>query len=80
MPLKAAGDGLDHTRRGWMPAYAITIQVITTLLLGIRLISRVKGVGGRVGIDDVLIFFAWLFGLGLTVLIIDCEFLYRANN
>jgi hypothetical protein len=57
-----------------MPAYAITIQVITTLLLAIRLISRAKRVGGRVGIDDVLIFFAWLFGLGLTVLIIYCEF------
>jgi hypothetical protein len=79
MSLKPADNGLDHSRRGWMPEYAITIQVVTTLLLAIRLTSRINRIGASVGLDDVLILFAWLFGLALTVLIVYCEFLHGAN-
>jgi hypothetical protein len=57
-----------------MPAYAITIEVATTLLLAVRLTSRVNRIGAGVGMDDVLILFAWLFGLSSTVLIIYCGF------
>jgi hypothetical protein len=61
-----------HDRRTWMPGYMITVLSISTILLGIRLISRIRGFGGgRPGIDDVFIIFGWLFSLasGTCVLI-----------
>jgi hypothetical protein len=80
MSSNAADGGLDHSRRGWMPAYAITVQAVTTLLLTIRLISRFNRTGGRLGMDDVLISLAWVFGLVMTILIIYCEFLRGPNG
>jgi hypothetical protein len=62
-----------------MPEYAITIQIFATLLLAIRLTSRIARIGASAGIDDVLIFFGWLFGLALTVLIVYCE-LHRSKR
>jgi hypothetical protein len=55
-------------KRTWMPAYAISIQVFTTVLLGVRLASRFKRHGGRPGMDDLFIVLAWLLGLLLTTL------------
>ncbi|MFH7813322.1 hypothetical protein ACH0C8_15535, partial [Acetobacter lovaniensis] len=63
----------SHEVRHWMPAYAITIQVITTILLTIRLISRFTRTGGQVGLDDALITIAWVFGLAMTVLVVVCK-------
>jgi len=57
-------------RRTWLPAYAITIQVVTTVLLAIRIISRLNKLGGRPGMDDVFIVLAWILGLVLTILIV----------
>lgn len=52
-----------------MLPYAITIQVIATLLLGCRLASRATGKSSA-GIDDVLVVVAWLFGTAQTVLVL----------
>jgi peptidoglycan/LPS O-acetylase OafA/YrhL len=52
-------DTTKHERRTWMPAYALTIGVVTTLLLAVRLFSRVTRAGGRWGVDDVFITIAW---------------------
>jgi hypothetical protein len=53
-------------RRQWMPPYAITIEVITTALLIIRLCSRWNKLGGRAGIDDVFVTTGWFLGLVAT--------------
>jgi hypothetical protein len=59
-----------------MPAYALTIQVIMTVLLGIRLVSRFQRMGGRLGLDDVFISIAWIIGTtGIAITLIgklDC--------
>ena len=63
---------LPHNRRTWMPEFLITILTISTILLGVRLTSRIRGFGGgSPGIDDVFIIFGWLFSLasGTCVLI-----------
>src|SRR5689334_10333085 len=49
-----------NERRGWMPEYSITFTVITTVFLGIRLTSRVRGTGGKAGLDDVFIMIGWI--------------------
>ena len=51
--------GSGSEKREWMPAYVITFQVVTTLLLGVRLISRFKKLGGGLGLDDLFIGIAW---------------------
>ncbi|KAF1983648.1 hypothetical protein K402DRAFT_338074, partial [Aulographum hederae CBS 113979] len=51
-----------HPRR-WMPAYAITVQVITTLLLGVRIISRTLRLKTKTGLDDLFIVIAWPYCL-----------------
>jgi hypothetical protein len=65
---------LDHTKREWLPAYAITVQTITSLLVAVRLVSRLNRTAGRAGFDDVLILGAWLTGLAMTVLICICMY------
>lgn len=59
----------SHEERNWLPAYAITIQAITTALLSIRLISRVRS-GGQAGLDDAFITIAWALGTGLIVVVL----------
>ena len=54
-------------KREWMPPYAITIEIITTALLIIRLVSRYNKLGGRAGIDDVFVTIGWFFGLLTTI-------------
>jgi hypothetical protein len=49
-----------------MMPYALTIQVATTLLIAIRVFSRFKRIGGKAGVDDGLIVFAWITGAGVT--------------
>jgi hypothetical protein len=60
----------SHESRPWMPEYGIIIQVVTTVLLAIRLISRFRRTGGQLGIDDLLITLGWLFGMAMTIIII----------
>lgn len=61
---------LHAHRRTWMTPYAVTIEILTTVLLGIRLGSRISKLGGRPGLDDILITAGWLIGLGLTITVI----------
>jgi hypothetical protein len=49
-----------------MPIYAITIEVITTVLLGVRLISRFNKLGGRLGLDDIFIVLGWIVAVAMT--------------
>jgi hypothetical protein len=58
-------------RRAWLPAYVISIQVVTTILLLIRIGGRLAGkLASRLGIDDVLIVIAWILGTTLAALAI----------
>lgn len=52
-----------------MPSFAIPIQVVTTLLLAIRLINRFT-TRGSFGLDDVLIAIAFILGSALTALVL----------
>lgn len=58
-----------------MPAYAITIEIVTTLLLAIRLLSRVNRTGGKLGLDDVFITIAWAIATVNIGLIVKCMLL-----
>jgi hypothetical protein len=62
----------DHSERNWLPAYALTIQIVVTFLVWVRLISRFS-TNGRPGFDDVLIFLAWILGTAVTAACILCE-------
>jgi hypothetical protein len=66
--------GLSNEVRRWMPAYAITLTSLSVALLAVRLFSRLKHIGGRVGFDDILITVGWAFALAMTVLVIICMF------
>jgi hypothetical protein len=59
-----------------MPVYALTIQVVMTVLLGIRLISRFQRMGGRLGLDDAFISMAWIIGTAGVVLTLLGELSY----
>jgi hypothetical protein len=61
----------DHSERNWLPAYALTIQIIVTFLVWVRIISRFS-INGRAGFDDVLIFLAWILGTAVTAACILC--------
>jgi hypothetical protein len=63
-------DGLNHDRKTAMPALAVSIEVVTTVLLWMRIGSRFTTAKSSLGVDDVLIFAAWLTGVGLTVAVL----------
>ena len=54
-------------RRTWMLPFGLTIEIVSTILLGIRLISRSKRLGGSPGLDDALIVLGWAGGLGVVI-------------
>ncbi|KAK5010914.1 hypothetical protein LTR28_006946 [Elasticomyces elasticus] len=51
---------VNPVRRNWMPAYAITLQVVTTILVSARFWSRLKRQAGGFGTDDSFILLAWV--------------------
>ncbi|KAK4997559.1 hypothetical protein LTR66_003038 [Elasticomyces elasticus] len=59
---------VNPVRRNWMPAYAITLQVLTTILVSARFWSRLKRQAGGFGTDDSFILLAWIFATLLTTL------------
>jgi hypothetical protein len=63
-------DGLSHDRKTAMPALAVSIEVVTTVLLWMRIGSRFTTAKSSLGLDDVLIFAAWITGVGLTVAVL----------
>lgn len=56
----------DPVRREWMPAFAITWQVGSTLLVAGRFYLRARRQAGSFGLDDLMIFIGWLFSIGFT--------------
>ncbi|TID18911.1 hypothetical protein E2P81_ATG05887 [Venturia nashicola] len=69
----------DHSERNWLPAYALTIQIIVSFLVWVRLISRFSTTG-RPGFDDVLIFLAWILGTLMTAVCILSVYRYGFNK
>jgi hypothetical protein len=57
-----------------MLPFGLTIEIVSTVLLGIRLISRTRRLGGAPGLDDILIVLAWLLGLAMTICCIYGEY------
>ena len=64
------GYGTSHEQRNWMIAFVLPIQIVTTLLLWIRLLSRFHRSGGQPGFDDVLVFVGWVLGTGLSATVL----------
>lgn len=64
------GFGLSHEQRNWMPALVLPIQIVTTVLLWIRLIARFRRTGGQFGLDDVFIAVAWILGTGVSAAVL----------
>ena len=64
-------DLLPHDKRSWMPAYALTMEAVTTLLLGTRLYSRLRHAAGSPGLDDVFITLSWVTSTVSIALIIE---------
>ena len=64
------GYGTSHEQRNWMIAFVLPIQIVTTLLLWIRLLYRFNRSGGQPGFDDALIFVAWVLGTGLSATVL----------
>lgn len=52
--------GDPKERREWLPHYAISFEVVTTFFVALRFVSRFQKAGGKPGIDDVFILFAWV--------------------
>ena len=52
--------GDPHERRGWLPAYSLVFQVISTSFLALRLASRFQKRGGRLGLDDLFVVLGWV--------------------
>lgn len=78
-PRATAYNILDHSERNWLPAYALTIQIVVTFLVWVRIISRLT-TNGRAGFDDVLIFFAWILGTLMTAACILCMYTPRFDT
>lgn len=64
------GYGISHEQRNWMIALVLPIQIVTTLLLWIRLLSRFHRSGGQPGFDDVLVFVGWVLGTSLSATVL----------
>jgi hypothetical protein len=47
-------------RRTWLVPFASCLLLLSTLILSIRIYSRIIGFAGRFGGDDVLIGIAWV--------------------
>lgn len=50
----------DPVRRTWMPAYALTWQVVSTVLVWGRLHLRSRRLAGSLGFDDAFVLLAWV--------------------
>jgi hypothetical protein len=75
------GNGISHEQRNWMLAFVLPIQILTTLLLWIRLLSRFHRSGGQPGFDDALILIAWILGTGLSAtVLLGMTFLFRVSS
>lgn len=57
---------INPVRRTWLPAFAVAWQALSTLLLAGRFYLRARRQAGSFGLDDAMIFFGWLFSIGLT--------------
>lgn len=57
---------VNPVRRTWLPAFCVTWQVASTLLLSGRFYLRARKQAGSFGLDDAMIFLGWLFSLVLT--------------
>jgi hypothetical protein len=56
-----------------MPAFAIPLTVLTTVLLGVRLLSRFSRRGGVLGLDDIFIIIGWVLATAAVSLIVVGE-------
>ncbi|KAE9987502.1 hypothetical protein EG328_002487 [Venturia inaequalis] len=58
----------------------LTILAISTLLVGIRFLSRVTGAGGRFGLDDVFIAMAWAIATANIALVVKFSYSFGLDR
>ena len=51
---------VDPVRRSWMPAFALSWQVASTLLVWGRFYLRIRHLAGPFGYDDAFMLIAWV--------------------
>jgi len=56
---------VDPVRRTWMPAFAMSWMVASTLLVWGRFYLRVRRISGPFGLDDIFMLIAWVGRLSL---------------
>ena len=60
-------DGAPIVERNWMLPYGATFGAITTIIVGLRIYSRLPG---QLGLDDFFIVLGWMFGVATIALTI----------
>ncbi|KXS98993.1 hypothetical protein AC578_6164 [Pseudocercospora eumusae] len=58
---------VNPERRTWMPGFILAWQIVSTILISGRFYLRGRKQAGSFGFDDVLVFFGWLWSLGLSI-------------
>ena len=58
---------LETERTTWLPAYGVSLNAIVTALLIVRIMSIVKGTGGKAGLDDAFIVISYCLGVAALV-------------
>lgn len=61
---------IPDERRNWMPAYALAVTIIITFLVGVRLLSRLRGTASKLGLDDGFISAAWMISMASTAYVL----------
>lgn len=56
---------IDPVRREWMPAFAMSWQVASTLLVFGRFYLRIRRISGPFGLDDIFMLVAWVRRLSI---------------
>lgn len=51
---------INPERRTWLVPLASCLLTVSTLILFVRIYSRIAGISGKLGLDDALITVAWV--------------------
>jgi hypothetical protein len=60
----------SHEERNWMLPYGAVLASISTIVIALRLYSRIPG---TLGLDDFFIVLAWIMSIVTTALTIWCK-------
>lgn len=71
---------VDPVERSWMPIYAGVIYGFSSLLIALRLWLRLLKQAGGLGLDDILLGFAWFGSSMFTIVLILSTVVYHTGR